>query len=160
MGEVCVEEVWMEEVWVEEVSERLSMQRRGAALVYHNTHRHTTKPPSPALPRPPVAAARRPPCVAHCASPTALRRARQAFTLEYVDLQLNMLRKNLTQLYVPTARAEFRLWEFGWQDVPYFVRRRSEEQARKTKQHLETKWGVQFPNTGFCNFVKFSVRQP
>ena len=80
-----------------------------------------------------------------------------AFTLEYVDLQLNMLLKNLTQLYVPTARAEFRLWEFGWQDVPYFVRRRSEEQARKTKQHLEGKWGVQFPNTGFCNFVKFSV---
>eukprot|EP00962_Isochrysis_galbana_P020254 scaffold5907_cov120-Isochrysis_galbana.AAC.9 len=30
-------------------------------------------------------------------------------------------------------------------------------QARRTKQHLETKWGVQFPNTGFCNFVKFSV---
>ena len=80
-----------------------------------------------------------------------------AFTLEYVDLQLNMIRQNLTQLYVPSARAEFRLWEFGWQDVPYFVRRRSEEQARKTKQHLERKWGVVFPNTGFCNFVKFSI---
>jgi hypothetical protein len=80
-----------------------------------------------------------------------------AFTLEYVDLQLNMLRQNLTQLYVPSARAEFRLWEVGWQDVPYFVRRRSEEQARQTKQHLERKWGVEFPNTGFCNFVKFSI---
>ena len=66
-----------------------------------------------------------------------------AFTLEYVDLHLNMLRNNLTQLYVPSARAEFRLWEFGWQDVPYFVRRRSEEQARLTKRHLETKWGVE-----------------
>jgi hypothetical protein len=32
-----------------------------------------------------------------------------AFTLEYVDLQLNMLRQNLTQLYVPSARAEFLL---------------------------------------------------
>ena len=30
-------------------------------------------------------------------------------------------------------------------------------QARRTKQHLERKWGVQFPNTGFCNFVKFSI---
>ena len=80
-----------------------------------------------------------------------------AFTLEYVDLQLNMIRQNLTQLYVPSARAEFRLWEVGWQDVPYFVRRRSEEQARQTKQHLERKWGVEFPNTGFCNFVKFSI---
>ena len=80
-----------------------------------------------------------------------------AFTLEYVDLHLNMLRANLTQLYVPTARAEFRLWEVGWQDVPYFVRRRSEEQARLTKRHLEAKWGVEFPNTGFCNFVKFSI---
>ncbi len=80
-----------------------------------------------------------------------------AFTLEYVDLQLNMNRMNYTQLYVPSARAEFRLWEFGWKDVPYFVRRRSEEQARQTKQHLERKWGVEFPNTGFCNFVKFSI---
>jgi hypothetical protein len=61
------------------------------------------------------------------------------------------------QLYVPSARAEFRLWEFGWRDVPYFVRRRSEEQARLTKRHLEDKWGVEFPNTGFCNFVKFSI---
>ena len=34
-----------------------------------------------------------------------------AFTLEYVDLHLNMRKHNLTQLYVPTARAEFRLWE-------------------------------------------------
>ena len=82
---------------------------------------------------------------------------RAAFTLEYVDLHLNMLRANLTQLYVPTARAEFRLWEVGWEDVPYFVRRRSEEQARLTKRHLEAKWGVEFPNTGFCNFVKFSI---
>ena len=117
-----------------------------------------------------------------------------AFTLEYVDLHLNserlpsshrshrrpqafashscsrrsVVRHNLTQLYVPSARAEFRLWEFGkapppgfpelvvcsptqnvnlgetvlcrvagWQDVPYFVRRRSEERARETKRHLE-----------------------
>ena len=52
-----------------------------------------------------------------------------AFTLEYVDLQLNMLKQNLSQLYVPSARAEFRLWEFGWRDIPYFVRRRSEEQV-------------------------------
>lgn len=68
-----------------------------------------------------------------------------------------MIKSNLSQLYVPSARAEFRLWEFGWEDVPYFVRRRAEEQARKTKRHLEAKWGVEFPNTGFCNFVKFSI---
>ena len=68
-----------------------------------------------------------------------------AYTLEYVDLHLNMVRRNLTQLYVPSARAEFRLWAFGWQDVPYFVRRRSEENARQTKRHLERKWGVEFP---------------
>ena len=80
-----------------------------------------------------------------------------AFTLEYVDLHLNMVKANLTQLYVPSARAEFRLWDFGWIDMPYFVRRRSEEHARLTKRHLEAKWGVEFPNTGFCNFVKFSV---
>ena len=53
-----------------------------------------------------------------------------AFTLG-IDLQLNMIRSNLTQLYVPSARAEFRLWDFGWQDVPYFVRRRSEEQGAR-----------------------------
>ena len=42
-----------------------------------------------------------------------------AFTLEYVDLHLNMVKANLTQLYVPSARAEFRLWDFGWIDMPY-----------------------------------------
>jgi hypothetical protein len=61
------------------------------------------------------------------------------------------------QLFVPTARAEFRLYEFKPTDVPYFVRRRSEEQARSTKNYLERKWGVEWPNTGFCSYIKFSI---
>jgi hypothetical protein len=37
------------------------------------------------------------------------------------------------------------------------VRRRSEEQARSTKNYLERKWGVEWPNTGFCSYIKFSI---
>jgi len=60
---------------------------------------------------------------------------------------------------VPTARVEFRVWwtKFRWDDVAFFAYRRSERLARQTKEYLQHKWGVEFPNTGFANFVKFSV---
>eukprot|EP00669_Euglena_mutabilis_P014168 TRINITY_DN920_c0_g1_i1.p1 TRINITY_DN920_c0_g1~~TRINITY_DN920_c0_g1_i1.p1 ORF type:complete len:1190 (-),score=512.84 TRINITY_DN920_c0_g1_i1:360-3929(-) len=82
-----------------------------------------------------------------------------AFTMEYMDMQLMVRHSNTTVLYVPTARIEFRPWgqNVQWRDLLFFVYRRSERLARGTKQYLEEKWGVEFPNTGFCNFVKFSV---
>eukprot|EP00466_Bigelowiella_natans_P019272 jgi/Bigna1/85697/estExt_fgenesh1_pg.C_50247 len=82
-----------------------------------------------------------------------------AFTMEYMDLQMSMRMNNATVWYVPSARVEFRVWgtKFRWQDVAFFGYRRSERLARGTKVYLEDKWGIEFPNTGFCNFVKFSV---
>ena len=82
-----------------------------------------------------------------------------AFTMEYMDLQMSMRLHNATVWYVPSARVEFRVWgtKFRWQDVAFFGYRRSERLARGTKIYLEDKWGIEFPNTGFCNFVKFSV---
>eukprot|EP00954_Amorphochlora_amoebiformis_P026601 1380323-Amorphochlora_amoeboformis.AAC.1 len=82
-----------------------------------------------------------------------------AFTMEYMDLQMSMRLHNATVWYVPSARVEFRVWgaKFRWQDVAFFGYRRSERLARGTKVYLEEKWGIEFPNTGFCNFVKFSV---
>mmetsp|Transcript_8975 Transcript_8975/g.13422 ORF Transcript_8975/g.13422 Transcript_8975/m.13422 type:complete len:1248 (-) Transcript_8975:173-3916(-) len=82
-----------------------------------------------------------------------------AFTMEYMDLQMSMRLHNATVWYVPSARVEFRVWgtKFRWQDVAFFGYRRSERLARGTKVYLENKWGIEFPNTGFCNFVKFSV---
>mmetsp|Transcript_3368 Transcript_3368/g.6294 ORF Transcript_3368/g.6294 Transcript_3368/m.6294 type:complete len:1254 (+) Transcript_3368:96-3857(+) len=82
-----------------------------------------------------------------------------AFTMEYMDLQMSMRLHNATVWYVPSARVEFRVWgtKFRWQDVAFFGYRRSERLARGTKVYLEDKWGIEFPNTGFCNFVKFSV---
>lgn len=82
-----------------------------------------------------------------------------AFTMEYMDMQLMLRYANTTVLYVPSARIEFRPWGQNvlWRDLLFFVYRRSERLARGTKQYLEAKWGVEFPNTGFCNFVKFSV---
>lgn len=53
---------------------------------------------------------------------------------------------------VPCGHSKLR-----WQDATFFAYRRSERFARLTKQYLENKWGVEFPNTGFSNFVKFSV---
>eukprot|EP00667_Euglena_gracilis_P000616 EG_transcript_615 len=82
-----------------------------------------------------------------------------AFTMEYMDMQLMLRFANTTVLYVPSARIEFAPWgsTVEWRDLLFFVYRRSERLARGTKQYLEDKWGVEFPNTGFCNFVKFSV---
>ncbi|CAM9880296.1 unnamed protein product, partial [Phaeothamnion confervicola] len=82
-----------------------------------------------------------------------------AFTLEYMDLQLSTRARNASVWFVPSASVEFRVWgtKFRWQDVAFFAYRRSERLALQTKQYLEGKWGVEFPNTGFANFVKFSV---
>jgi len=82
-----------------------------------------------------------------------------AFTLEYMDLQLSVRAMNYTVWFTPSSRVEFRVWgsKFRWQDVAFFGYRRSERLARTTKHYLEDKWQVEFPNTGFANYVKFSV---
>mmetsp|Transcript_132865 Transcript_132865/g.229985 ORF Transcript_132865/g.229985 Transcript_132865/m.229985 type:complete len:655 (+) Transcript_132865:78-2042(+) len=82
-----------------------------------------------------------------------------AYTMEYLDMQIGLRALNTTVWYVPSSRAEYRVWhsKFRWQDATFFAYRRSERLARWTKDYLSNKWGIEFPNTGFSNFVKFSV---
>jgi len=82
-----------------------------------------------------------------------------AYTMEYLDMAMSLLAHNTTIWYVPSARCEYRVWhsKLRWQDITFFSYRRSERFARLTKEYLTNKWGIEFPNTGFSNFVKFSV---
>lgn len=82
-----------------------------------------------------------------------------AYTMEYLDMALTLKALNTSIWYVPSARTEYRVWssKLHWQDATFFAHRRSERFARLTKEYLTNKWGVDFPNTGFSNFVKFSV---
>lgn len=82
-----------------------------------------------------------------------------AYTMEYLDMQIGLRAANTTVWYVPSSRTEYRVWasKFRWQDATFFAFRRSERLARWTKDYLENKWGIEFPATGFSNFVKFSV---
>jgi hypothetical protein len=82
-----------------------------------------------------------------------------AFTMEYLDMAIALRAKNTSIWYVPSSRVEYRVWhnKLRWQDATFFAYRRSERLARQTKEYLTHKWGVVFPDTGFSNFVKFSV---
>ena len=57
-------------------------------------------------------------------------------------------------LFVPTARLEFRITEFSWRDLPYFMYKRSEVTCHGTRDYLTKKWEASFPNTGFWTYIK------
>lgn len=82
-----------------------------------------------------------------------------AYTMEYMDSQISLRCMNTTVWFTPSARVEFRIWaqNVRWRDLPFFAYRRSERLARSTKAYLEEKWGVEFPNTGFGAYVKYST---
>jgi len=82
-----------------------------------------------------------------------------AYTMEYMDSQISLRCMNTTVWFTPSARVEFRIWarNVRWRDLPFFAYRRSERLARSTKAYLEDKWGVEFPNTGFGAYVKYST---
>lgn len=52
-----------------------------------------------------------------------------SFTMEYMDMILNMRADNTSVLYVPTARCVFdvALSKLTWEDLPYFSYKRSEQ---------------------------------
>lgn len=60
-------------------------------------------------------------------------------------------------LFVPTARLEFRITEFSWRDIPYFMYKRSEATAHGTRDYLMAKWQANFPNTGFWTYIKYTI---
>ena len=80
-----------------------------------------------------------------------------SFTLEYLDMIMTIRANNWKVLFVPTARLEFRVTEFSWRDIPYFMYKRSEATAHGTRDYLISKWKSNFPNTGFWTYIKYTI---
>jgi len=80
-----------------------------------------------------------------------------SFTLEYLDMIMTIRANNWKALFVPTARLEFRITEFSWRDIPYFMYKRSEATAHGTRDYLMAKWQANFPNTGFWTYIKYTI---
>merc|ERR1719502_1336848 len=80
-----------------------------------------------------------------------------SFTLEYLDMIMTIRANKWKALFVPTARLEFRITEFSWRDIPYFMYKRSEATAHGTRDYLMAKWQANFPNTGFRTYIKYTI---
>jgi len=80
-----------------------------------------------------------------------------SYTLEYVDMILSLKSRGEKVVFVPTARLEFRIAEFSWRDVPYFMYKRSEATCHGTRDYLARKWRAKFPNTGFWQYIKLTI---
>ena len=80
-----------------------------------------------------------------------------SFTLEYLDMIMTIRANKWKALFVPTARLEFRITEFSWRDIPYFMYKRSEATAHGTRDYLMRKWQANFPNTGFWTYIKYTI---
>jgi hypothetical protein len=80
-----------------------------------------------------------------------------SFTLEYLDMIMTIRANGWKALFVPTARLEFRVTEFSWRDIPYFMYKRSEATAHGTRDYLMAKWQANFPNTGFWTYIKYTI---
>mmetsp|Transcript_34158 Transcript_34158/g.78917 ORF Transcript_34158/g.78917 Transcript_34158/m.78917 type:complete len:525 (+) Transcript_34158:490-2064(+) len=80
-----------------------------------------------------------------------------SYTLEYIDMIMSIRSNNYRVLFVPTARLEFRITEFSWRDIPYFMYKRSEVTCHGTRDYLTAKWKANFPNTGFWTYIKYTI---
>eukprot|EP00670_Eutreptiella_braarudii_P025787 CAMPEP_0174377350 /NCGR_PEP_ID=MMETSP0811_2-20130205/121411_1 /TAXON_ID=73025 ORGANISM="Eutreptiella gymnastica-like, Strain CCMP1594" /NCGR_SAMPLE_ID=MMETSP0811_2 /ASSEMBLY_ACC=CAM_ASM_000667 /LENGTH=557 /DNA_ID=CAMNT_0015529379 /DNA_START=38 /DNA_END=1711 /DNA_ORIENTATION=- len=80
-----------------------------------------------------------------------------SFTMEYMDMILNMRARNTSAWYVPTARCAFdvQIDKIVWQDLPYFSYKRSEQIGDQVRRYLTNKWSIEFPNTGIWNYVRY-----
>jgi hypothetical protein len=80
-----------------------------------------------------------------------------SFTMEYMDMTLNMRARNTSAWYVPTARCYFavHISRITWEDLPYFNYKRSEQIGHQVRTYLTNKWGAAFPNTGIWNYVRY-----
>eukprot|EP00406_Dinophysis_acuminata_P024440 CAMPEP_0179337296 /NCGR_PEP_ID=MMETSP0797-20121207/67540_1 /TAXON_ID=47934 /ORGANISM="Dinophysis acuminata, Strain DAEP01" /LENGTH=435 /DNA_ID=CAMNT_0021050919 /DNA_START=19 /DNA_END=1327 /DNA_ORIENTATION=+ len=80
-----------------------------------------------------------------------------SFTMEYMDMILSMRARNTSAWYVPTARCVFDVDtnKITWEDLPYLVYKRSEQIGHQVRVYLTKKWGVEFPNSGIWNYVRY-----
>jgi len=83
-----------------------------------------------------------------------------AFTMEYIDMYLNMLHSTGTKPYFePESRIEFRVRhdDLSLGDIPYMAGRRSEINALGNHRYLEKKWKARFFFTSAWNYIKFAT---
>jgi hypothetical protein len=80
-----------------------------------------------------------------------------SYTLEYIDMMMTIMANKWKVLFVPTARLEFRITEFSWRDIPYFMYKRSEVACHQTRDYITKKWGAKVPNTGFWTYIKYTI---
>lgn len=80
-----------------------------------------------------------------------------SFTMEYMDMIMNMRARNTSAWYVPTSRIYFEVDtnKLTWEDIPYFSYKRSEQIGHQVRIYLTNKWGLKFPNTGIWNYVRY-----
>lgn len=65
-----------------------------------------------------------------------------SMTMEYLDMIMSIKSNNWKVLLVPTARLEFRITEFSWRDIPYFMYKRV--------RHVHPCRQVPVPNSPLC----------
>lgn len=82
-----------------------------------------------------------------------------SYTMEYIDVVLNVRWRGSHPWYVPTSHFLFDVDtnKLRWQDVPYFVLKRSEHEGSCVSVYLAAKWGVPFPHTSVWNYVRYSM---
>ncbi len=83
-----------------------------------------------------------------------------AYTMEYIDMYLNMLHFNGHKPYfTPDSRIEFRVRhdDLSLGDIPYMAGRRSEINALANHRYLEKKWNAQLFFTSAWNYIKFAT---
>ncbi len=85
--------------------------------------------------------------------------ANASHTLEYLDNVMSMRANGTYPWYVPSSRFVFDvdIKQVGWNDIPYFSYKRSEEVGKKVVTYLSQKWNVNFPLTGIWHYVRYTV---
>ena len=79
-----------------------------------------------------------------------------SFTLEYLDVALNLKSKNGTVAYVPSSRFLFDVSaeRLSWRDLPYLVWKRSRDPFRDVSEYMTQKWGCHVPTSAIWAYVK------
>lgn len=82
-----------------------------------------------------------------------------SFTMEYVDIALNLLQHGTFAWYTPSSRFIFDVdtGRLGWRDVGYLMRKRSDEVGMQVWAYMQRKWSVTFPVTNIWRYVRDSM---
>ena len=60
-------------------------------------------------------------------------------SMSVVSAEVNAAELCSEVLFTPNARLEFRITEFSWRDIPYFMYKRGEVPCHQTRDYIATK---------------------